>query len=265
MSKTIDMTGWIMSEHGVLDSRIRVIKRVENGRDRRAQWLCECLCGNSEPFVASGKNLRIGAVKSCGCLKKEAMNNARKSVKHVKKGNDYCLNLNDEHGNYGYGLCSNTMSKFYFDMEDFEMISKYTWYEYFPHKNSKFSTVATNYITENGKRTHIRMHMLLGFKYCDHEDRNELNNRKYNLRECISIENSRNRNISLNNTSGFIGVCWDKNNSKWLSSIGVNRKTIYLGRFESKNDAICARLKAEQEYFGDFAPQRHLFEEYGII
>jgi hypothetical protein len=32
-----------------------------------------------------------------------------------------------------------------------------------------------------------------------------------------------------------------------------------------KDDAVKARLKAELEYFGsEFAPQRHLFAQYGI-
>ena len=30
MSKFIDMTGWIMSEHGVPDSKIKVIKQTED-------------------------------------------------------------------------------------------------------------------------------------------------------------------------------------------------------------------------------------------
>ena len=30
------------------------------------------------------------------------------------------------------------------------------------------------------------------------------------------------------------------------------------------DDAIKARLNAEAKYFGKFAPQRHLFEQYGI-
>jgi hypothetical protein len=32
-----------------------------------------------------------------------------------------------------------------------------------------------------------------------------------------------------------------------------------------KNDAICARLQAEAYYFKEFAPQKELFEKYGII
>ena len=33
----------------------------------------------------------------------------------------------------------------------------------------------------------------------------------------------------------------------------------------NKEDAIKARLEAEAKYYGDFAPQKHLFEEYGIV
>lgn len=48
------------------------------------------------------------------------------------------------------------------------------------------------------------------------------------------------------------------------SYIDMNHKRINIGTFNDKNDAIIARLKAEKEYFGEFAPQQHLFEEYGI-
>jgi hypothetical protein len=44
----------------------------------------------------------------------------------------------------------------------------------------------------------------------------------------------------------------------------VNRKQIRLGCFSDKIDAIKARLKAEKEYFGEFAPQQHLFEQYEV-
>ena len=35
-------------------------------------------------------------------------------------------------------------------------------------------------------------------------------------------------------------------------------------KFDKIEDAIKARLEAEKKYFGEFAPQRHLFEQYGI-
>ena len=33
---------------------------------------------------------------------------------------------------------------------------------------------------------------------------------------------------------------------------------------DNLEDAIYNRLKAEKQYFGEFAPQRHLFSQYGI-
>lgn len=48
MPKAIDMTGWVMSEHGVPDSRLTVIKEVEphytKGGNRQRQYLCKCTC-----------------------------------------------------------------------------------------------------------------------------------------------------------------------------------------------------------------------------
>ncbi len=39
-------------------------------KNNRAMWLCKCKCGNE--CVVSGKELRSGHTKSCGCLKREA-------------------------------------------------------------------------------------------------------------------------------------------------------------------------------------------------
>lgn len=43
-----DMTGWVMKEHGVPNSRIKVIERAEDyvtpSGAHYAQWLCECMC-----------------------------------------------------------------------------------------------------------------------------------------------------------------------------------------------------------------------------
>ena len=44
----------------------------------------------------------------------------------------------------------------------------------------------------------------------------------------------------------------------------INKRNINLGSYQNKKDAIRARLVAEKQYFGEFAPQRHLFKEYGI-
>lgn len=64
MSKCIDLTN---QNFGYWT----VIKRAENTKDGRAQWLCKCKCGNEK--ILNGKVLRNGHSKSCGCYKKEVI------------------------------------------------------------------------------------------------------------------------------------------------------------------------------------------------
>lgn len=87
----------------------------------------------------------------------------------------------------------------------------------------------------------------------DHIDRDGLNNRRSNLRTCSRTENMRNRGITKNNTSGYKGVNWNKQNKKWCSRIKVNYKEIYLGNFDSKLEAAAAYNTAARKYFGRFA------------
>lgn len=51
---------------------------------------------------------------------------------------------------------------------------------------------------------------------------------------------------------------------KWVASIRINKKRTCLGRFEKKEDAVIERLKAEKEYYGEFASQKELFDKYDI-
>jgi hypothetical protein len=100
--------------------------------------------------------------------------------------------------------------------------------------------------------------------FVDHINRNSLDNRKNNLRLCNNEENSRNAKISKNNTTGIIGISFSKERKKYEAKINVKYKTINLGRYVDIKDAIIARLKAEKQYFGEFAPQQYLFEQYNI-
>jgi hypothetical protein len=262
MSKLIDMTGWIMSEHGVPDSRLRVIERAEdyitpNGCVK-AQWICECMCGNHARITTTGQRIRRGETKSCGCLAIEVATAKIKKVQPMtvaltKKYNEYDLS-----GSYGVGVFSNCDDIFLFDLDDYDKIKDYCW-----HKSNGYAyTYMKNKVDETNM--YISMHDLLGFKYGDHKNRNRADNRKENLRNATRQENARNTSLSSKNTSGYKGVSWKKDKKKWKAYITIGHKQIHLGYFDNKDDAVKARLEAEREYFGDFSAQQDIFMQYGI-
>jgi len=167
-----------------------------------------------------------------------------------------------EHDNYAemvlYNKNSEEIARALIDIEDVEKVRNMKWRKTGGHVSSDIKG-----------RSQILLHrFIMGVDDVavdvDHIDRNILNNRKINLRICSHQENTFNSSLSKNNTSGFIGISWSKSKNKWEPSLFVNGKRVYLGRFDELNDAIIARLKAEKEYFGEFAPQRHLFDQYGI-
>ncbi len=73
-------------------------------------------------------------------------------------------------------------------------------------------------------------------------------NRETNLRVSSSSENNRNKKTPCTNTSGRIGVCWDKRQSRWVAEIWGDGKRVYLGGFIDKVDAISARAAGEKKY-----------------
>ncbi|MDB4312159.1 HNH endonuclease, partial [bacterium] len=82
----------------------------------------------------------------------------------------------------------------------------------------------------------------------DHINHDRKDNRIDNLRLTTQLENTRNRSINKNNTSGVVGVTWDPLNCMWRSAIGLKGKWKHLGRFKKKEDAVLARREAEQFY-----------------
>lgn len=146
------------------------------------------------------------------------------------------------------------------DLEDVERCKQYKW-----------CLTTKNYVISNDQGRMIKLHRFIKNVLddedieIDHENRNPLNNRKYNLRLCSHRNNSRYKGIQSNNTSGVIGVSYSDRNDKWRVYITPNKKQIHLGYFDDIENATIARLKAELQYYGlDFAPQKNLFEKYNI-
>lgn len=68
----------------------------------------------------------------------------------------------------------------------------------------------------------------------DHRNRNSLDNKWRNLREATHKQNSHNRGVNKNNTSGATGVFWYRRNKKWAVKVAG----VYYGLFKTKEHAM---------------------------
>lgn len=193
-------------------------------------WLCTCDCGNQ--IAVSRGNLKLGITKSCGCLQKETTALAKR--KHVQY---------DLSGDYGIGYAVNNGIAFLFDLEDYDLILPYSWFQ-----NDQGYIVATG---KTGKQ--IRMHKLVVHfdGRVDHRNNNRSDNRKINLRSATAQQNAINRGCNKNNRLGIKGV--SKIGNRYYARIMKDGKTISLGGYATADLANNARKSAEQALFGEYA------------
>ena len=93
----------------------------------------------------------------------------------------------------------------------------------------------------------LYMHGSFPTNIIDHINRNGFDNRIENLREVTQKQNTENRLLNKNNTSGFKGVSWSNVANKWRARIWNNRKEIFLGLYDEKNDAVNAYKNASKK------------------
>lgn len=207
-------------------------KICKNG-NRLSQWLCKCDCGNITTVTTY--SLTNGKTKSCGCLNKEIVSNRSRKYNTYKFIDDYVIVYNDS--NYCY-----------VDLDDYDKIKDIYWYK---NKLGYFSGWYQSKL--------VALHRFImdcpDNMVVDHIGGTETkyDNRKKNLRIVTQQQNTMNCRISKNNTTGITGVYWHKSANKWTANIKVNRKSIYLGIFDTKEEAIAARKKAEEKYFGEYS------------
>jgi hypothetical protein len=87
----------------------------------------------------------------------------------------------------------------------------------------------------------------------DHINCNKLDNRIVNLREASKSQNSWNKTLFKNNTSGIKGVYWEAKRKLWRVTLGYFSKRIFLGRFKDKEMAELVAIEAMQKYHKEFA------------
>ena len=209
---------------GLRFGRLVVIEQAEDYISPRgrhdANWLCRCDCGNYK--TARTSDLKSGRTTSC------------------RRCNTYDLS-----GEYGICTMANDR-KFFFDLEDYDLISQYCWADkgnggYITGSAGKYKKVYLHRLLMNPDKGYVVDH-INGLKY---------DNRKSNLRVCTQHQNNFNMPLKCTNTSGCTGV--GKMRNKWRARITVNKKEINLGYYDDFEDAVKARKAAEEKYFGEYA------------
>lgn len=99
----------------------------------------------------------------------------------------------------------------------------------------------------------------------DHRNGVPGDNRICNLRVAKNqIEQQQNQKAAKNNTSGYIGVYWHNNASKWAAHIGYKRSLKHLGLFDDIHEAAQAYLDAKAKLHTFNPVPRELGELGGI-
>ena len=224
--------------------RLTVLNKAESyispsGRKER-KWECVCNCGNPKLVYATTSSLKQGVTTSCGCYQKEQI--AKSNLATKKKYNDYEIQED-------YVIMYTSKGEpFLVDLEDFWRVKDICW-----HKNNN-----GYFLSYQGSKTTYLHRLIMDCPDdmdVDHKygSDTKYDNRKYNLRICTKSENARNKELEPQSYSHCVGVVRDKKTNKWIAQIGVNGKTIILGRYVDLDDAIQARKDGERQYFGEWS------------
>lgn len=150
---------------------------------------------------------------------------------------------------------------FYYDPETGNLINRIS-----RNYNAQKNTIAGTLNAEGYRVIHIRKRIyfahVLVWVYItgtyppnelDHKNRNRSDNRIENLRKATRSQNKANTNFPKPTKSGFVGVVL--NGRKWAAKIKVDQKRIYLGTFDTPEEAHFVYLNAREQHFGNFNPE----------
>ena len=206
-------------------NKLIVLEETPNRRNGAVVWKCLCECGNEA--LVTGSALKSGHTKSCGCLIMQILQ--KRITIHNKSGTF-------EHTSWRSmrSRCLNKANKRYEDYGGRGIVICDRWLE---PNGAGF----LNFLEDMGEAPE-------GYTL----DRIDVDG-NYTPENCrwadITTQNF-NQRIRKNNTSGRTGVYWDHTRHKWYATICMYGKRTYLGRFDTIEEAIRVREKAELDYKG---------------
>lgn len=208
-----------------------------------------------------GKNAYGAILYECKCLKCGSVSVHTRGDLISRKGNgcqqcppDFKFRIID-------GIAIGTLpngTEFKIDASQIEKVSQFHW------------NVRKDYIerTDSGLEKALLHRFVLGLNaddeyIVDHISRDKMDCSSANLRIVTAQQNSMNRSIQKNNTTGYVGVCYLKGRNTYLASIGFNNRKISLGT--NKDPVVCAQMYnyASEYLFGEYAGHRNDVPEPG--
>jgi hypothetical protein len=142
--------------------------------------------------------------------------------------------------------------EFIIDQEDYDRVKQYTW-----RFNGGYIRTSTAYNKKLGiKGRSIYLHRFIlnitdNKIFIDHKNLDRKDNRKENLRICTTSQNQANIKPHKRNKTGLKGVRKTPS-GKYEADIWKD-KSIYLGVFNTKQEAAKVYNEAAIKFFGEFA------------
>jgi len=151
----------------------------------------------------------------------------------------------------------------------FSWLSQRNWYARRDEKNGRWYAVRTMQLPNGKRMTQHMARVIMGEPEgmeIDHIDRDAtLINLESNLRIATHAQNTWNQRLRNSNTSGVVGVTWDKprpanrmKSGRWRAQIDHNGKKIHLGLFNTAVEAASVYNWASKVWHGPFGVQNDL-------
>jgi hypothetical protein len=218
-------------------------------------YICE-VCGRE-----SRKKIRLGGYTLCSKHMHQLFSFGRfldNNPRTINDLNDYEI-IDDLVYFNVYNIRSEKISQFVIDLCDIEKVKYHKWRMSCGH-------IVTGQPSKGEQRSlsHIVLDIPKEKDYLvvDHINGDPTDNTRKNLRICKQSENVLNKSFVSSNTSGFIGVSYQKRKNRYDPEIRLQSIRCHLGYKKTLEEAVYARYIAEKFVFKEFANKEEQIRKY---
>ena len=202
---------------GMQFNYLKVLEFYGRNKHKKKLYKCYCTrCGNKKSMI--GTEVKNGYSKSCGCLNK---------VSHSKK----------------HGMTGTLIYNKWKGMKQRCYNSNYDFYSAYGGRGIK--------VCDEWKDDFMQFYKDMGDVPFEGAELDRINNDDdYKPSNCrwVSHEENANNRRKYHNKTGYTGVTYKPHLNKYQAQLYKNKKFIYLGVYETAEEAHLAYKKAKNEY-----------------